>query len=588
MARNFVARALAIFVIGCLYAFGVFAQQTATFDTLFSELGRAYRTSQNDRDSILEKLKALEPTFTTDQNEKYQLAYANSLGDKGKHMERIALVESFIGKVKKPERRVRFLYELIQGNNALGKYERALQAMNDSILLLPTIEKTEQKIVALQGALNLLNSLRAYDAAMDLAERIYALRGDSSSSYAACVGMTNMVETNFMWGKNEQARSLVPGAIQACDANKHQFLSLIVKTHAAIDLINSGNDSKGIANALPLLREYSILNNKSEYVTQLEEAIARAYLKSRNLERAEHYAEQAYQRARSTNVLSLQEKTSETMAAIKRAQGKLAAAIEYYDINLALKNKVLDDQLQKNLAYQRVKFDTQDKANQLALLEQKNKTLRTEQALQHNRYQNLILLLTLGLVLLTILGVWLYNTLQLKNLFRASSQIDGLTQVCNRAYFTATAQQAFNDPACDVSLVLFDMDFFKRINDTYGHPTGDWVLKTVCDTVRQQLPKSCQLGRLGGEEFAICLPQHTSHEATTVAERCRVAIADIGAHPSGLILDISASFGVATRGAHQPDSFEETLVQADKALYLSKNDGRNRVTAYQLSGASTQ
>ncbi len=585
MVRSHFVRALICLTIGWSCSSGAIAQAEPTLDALFAELNE-YGLSPNEGDAILEKLKVSQPTFTPEQNEKYQLYYAFSLGAKGKHEERVKLVESFIGQVKSPALRARFLYELIDGSTALGTYERALRTMNDSILLLPVLEKDSQKIVVLQGALNLLTSLRAYDEALDFAERIYALRGDTAGSYPACVGLANKVETNYMRGSNELARSFVQDAIQACDANKNQFFSLIVKTYAAIDIVDSGNYAKGITTSLPLLDEYSALSKNSDYLTQLEEAVARAYLKTGNTERAEHYGLQAYQRAQTSRVLALQEKTSETMAAVKRAQGQLAAAISYYDINLDLKKKVLGDQLHKNLAYQRVKFDTQDKANQMALLEQKNKNLSTEKALQQNEYQNLILLLTLGAVVLAILGAWLFNTLRLKNIFRVSAQVDGLTQVSNRAHFTTSAHQVFNDAAHSVSLVLFDMDMFKKINDTYGHAAGDWVLKTVCSTVKTQLHKADLLGRLGGEEFALCLPNFMEEEARALAERCRAAIAAIDTAPSGFDFPITASFGVATRSAHETESFEETLVHADKALYLSKNEGRNRVTVYQHSGAT--
>nr|WP_295786723.1 GGDEF domain-containing protein [Rhodoferax sp.] len=583
MAHHYVARALACLLVGSTCALGAVAQPTSAFDALLAEHSQAYSKSSSDRDAILERLKALEPSFTPEQNEKYQLAIANSLGDQGKHVERVALVESFIGQVKAPAGRVSFLYELIQGNTALGRYENALQAMNESILLLPGLQKASQKVVALQGALNLLTSLRAYDEALDLAERMYALRGDAVGSYAACAGLANKVETNYMRGNSALARSLVPNAISACEAFKNQFLTLIVKTHAAIDLIDSGNLATGITTSLALLQEYAVLNKDSEYLTLLQEALARAYLATYNFDRAEQYGFQAYERAQKDHVLILQEKTSQTMAAIKRAQGQLSAAIDYYDINLTLKDKVLDDQLHKNLAYQRVKFDTRDKANQMALLEQKNKNLSTEKALQQNKYQNLILLMTLILVVLAILGAWLFNTLRLKNTFRLSAQIDGLTQVSNRAHFTASAQHAFKDMARNVSLVLFDMDLFKKINDTYGHAAGDWVLKTVCITVKAQLQKAELLGRLGGEEFAICLPNFPEMEAELFAERCRTAIAAIDTNPSGFAFSITASFGISTRSAGQSTSFEDTLVEADKALYLSKNEGRNRVTVYQRS-----
>lgn len=588
MLRNDFVRLLAVLAIGLLCLSGTIAAEHDTFDSLYPEVLKTLGTSPKEADAALEKLRALQPTFTPEQNEKYQLTYAHSLGDRGRHEERIAIVESFIGQVKAPARRASFLYELIDGNTALGRYEKALQAMNESILLVPVIEKPSQKIVALQGALNLLRSLHAYDDALGLAERIYALRGNTVGSYAACAGLANKVETNYERGSSVLAGSFVPDAIKACDANKNPFFSLIVKSLAAIDLIDVGNYAKGIASSLPLMQEFSVLSPDSDYAVQLEEALARAYLKTNNLERAEHFGQLAYQRAQSGRVLLLQEKTSETMAAIKRAQGKLAAAIDYYDINLALKKKVLDDQVQKNLAYQRVKFDTQDKANQLALLEQKNQNLRMERTLQERQYENMILLMTLGLILLTILGAWLIRTIGKMDAFRLSAQVDALTQVSNRAYFTTCAQQAFKDTRQTVSLVLFDMDYFKHVNDTFGHATGDWVLKTVCETVKAHLRKTDLFGRLGGEEFALCLSGFTPEEVLTLAERCRVAILATDTRPSGFEFAIASSFGIATRAVGEHDNYKDLLAAADKALYVSKNTGRNRVSVYQPSKANEQ
>src|SRR3990167_2464248 len=195
MVRNDIVRLLVVLAIGLLCSSGTIAAERDTFDSLYPEVVKTLGTSPKEADAALEKLRALQPTFTPEQNEKFQLTYAHSLGDRGRHEERIAIVESFISQVKAPARRARFLYELIDGNTALGRYEKALQAMNESILLVPVIEKPSQKIVALQGALNLLRSLHAYDDALGLAERIYALRGDTIGSYAACAGLANKVET---------------------------------------------------------------------------------------------------------------------------------------------------------------------------------------------------------------------------------------------------------------------------------------------------------------------------------------------------------------------------------------------------------
>jgi len=579
-------RALVLVLVSLVSPMQTLATEQATVDALLSESSKHLYATPEKALVPLEKLAALQSAFTPTQNEKYHLILASSLGFRGQHAQRVALVQSFIGQVTTPGRRASFLYELIDGYTSLGQYEQALRALNESIALLPMLVKTGDKITVLQAAIAASIAFEDYGAALDFAERIYALRGtDKPGTYAACVGLTDKVELHFMRGASAQARALLQDANDACKTNNNPFFVLINQSNAAVDQINAGDYSAGLANGLPLFAEHAAVNQGSDYVTQLEEAVARAYLQMGNTERAEHFGLQAYQRAQASKILAMQVKTSKTMAAIHRAKGALDRALVYYDTHLALRKQLLDDRLQRNLAYQRVRFDSQDRANQLALLEQRNKSLGIERALQQGRHQNLVLLLTLGLVVLAIVGAWLLRTLQLKNRLRKSAQVDGLTQVCSRAHFIACARQAFRATGQDTSLVLFDMDFFKAINDTYGHATGDWVLKTVCHTVQQQLPKTALLGRLGGEEFAICLPQFSAHEARTLAEHCRAAIADIGAHPSGLNLEIRASFGVATRSIQGPNTFEETLAAADKALYVSKNEGRNRVTAYQPPGA---
>lgn len=354
----------------------------------------------------------------------------------------------------------------------------------------------------------------------------------------------------------------------------------IIRSFGAIDSINSGNLDHGIALGLPLLKDLANSVHGSEYVIRLEEALARAYLTKKNLTLAEQFGLRAYQKAKRQNNVHLLENVTETMASVKQAQNQLAASIDYYRINSELKKMQLDDQLHRNLAYQRVKFDTQDKANQLILLEQKNKILLVEKQLERRKNENLVLLMTLGTVLLAVISGWLISVWRQKNMFRKTSQTDGLTEVSNRSHFIAYSSKIFeNDKQC-VSLVLFDMDHFKRINDTFGHGAGDWVLKNTCKTVKSQLRKTDLVGRLGGEEFAICLPASTEDEVVVFAERCRAAINEIDTSDSGYKFSISASFGIATRGKAGNQTFDETLAAADKALYQSKDSGRNRVTVY--------
>jgi diguanylate cyclase (GGDEF)-like protein len=152
---------------------------------------------------------------------------------------------------------------------------------------------------------------------------------------------------------------------------------------------------------------------------------------------------------------------------------------------------------------------------------------------------------------------------------------DDLTGLANRRRFldllSAHIASVDRAPAC---VIMFDIDHFKDINDSFGHATGDQVLRRVADAARSALRAHDAIGRVGGEEFAIVCRARSEQMASLVAERIREAIEAID-HPESALLCITASFGVAQV---QPGSTAvEALDHADVPLYLAKNKGRNCV-----------
>jgi diguanylate cyclase (GGDEF)-like protein len=158
---------------------------------------------------------------------------------------------------------------------------------------------------------------------------------------------------------------------------------------------------------------------------------------------------------------------------------------------------------------------------------------------------------------------------------------DGLTGLLNRRTFNAQLQgrlreaQRYNRP---LSLLLLDVDHFKKVNDTYGHPAGDAVLRGIAALAQKQARETDIVARYGGEEMALILPETDGHGAHAIAERIRKAVA-AASHPSERgAIQVTLSIGVATWPG-QGDSAEAVLDAADKALYRAKQAGRNRVTA---------
>ncbi len=127
-----------------------------------------------------------------------------------------------------------------------------------------------------------------------------------------------------------------------------------------------------------------------------------------------------------------------------------------------------------------------------------------------------------------------------------------------------------------LSLLMMDLDHFKKINDTYGHNSGDEVLRTFGQVVDNQTRQSDVGGRLGGEEFAVCLPETFKEQAVELAERIREQLAEHTFEADGETFTVTCSIGIA-EWSPEYDSLEELLDRADEAMYEAKEQGRNRV-----------
>jgi diguanylate cyclase (GGDEF)-like protein len=156
---------------------------------------------------------------------------------------------------------------------------------------------------------------------------------------------------------------------------------------------------------------------------------------------------------------------------------------------------------------------------------------------------------------------------------------DFLTGICNNRSFNQISQNEVNRAArthTALSVIMMDIDEFKTINDTYGHATGDVVLKAIAELGRNNLRGIDTIGRLGGEEFGILLPHTDLAGANTIAGHLRAAVEDAEIASQFGIIKITASFGVAQMRATD-GGIEDVLVRADAKLYEAKRAGRNCV-----------
>lgn len=158
---------------------------------------------------------------------------------------------------------------------------------------------------------------------------------------------------------------------------------------------------------------------------------------------------------------------------------------------------------------------------------------------------------------------------------------DSLTCVANRGHLLAMGEQEFSRARRyqrPLSVLMLDIDRFKQINDNYGHAMGDEALKAIARAIADSLRKGDCLGRFGGEEFVVFLPETDLAAAMKIGDRIRLTIAEISFFSDENSWQITASIGVAAY-TFQDETIDDLIKRADKALYCAKHQGRDRVVA---------
>jgi diguanylate cyclase (GGDEF)-like protein len=184
-----------------------------------------------------------------------------------------------------------------------------------------------------------------------------------------------------------------------------------------------------------------------------------------------------------------------------------------------------------------------------------------------------------GVLVIALLIYFLVTNLRFRQQLVRLASTDGLTGLPNRRRTVELASAALTEANATqqpLTIAIIDMDHFKFINDRCGHATGDYVLKEFARMGRDSLRAGDVLGRWGGEEFLLVMPEATADVAITALERLRTLVFGIVLPPSGAGLRVTLSAGLAMN--EKPTrSLDELVARADAALYVAKNDGRDLV-----------
>ncbi|MBA3485768.1 MAG: GGDEF domain-containing protein [Lysobacter sp.] len=474
--------------------------------------------------------------------------------------------------------------------NTLGtrrQFSEGLRVLNEIIPMRDQVENKEWRDVGLNSAAIFYNYLGQHELALHYANEV--LEGSSSNEVRCVAGMI-AVEAQHRLGTLPADDALIDKNIEQCLAIGNRMAANFDRMVLARQWSGRGETDR----AITLLEKHAIEADAVGFHglrAEFHALLAELKLKKSDLDAAEAHAQAAIAVTDLLQAPRALATANKVLFQVAERRGDAVAALAYFQSYAEADKAALNEVNTRELAYQTVHNEILQSNHKIQLLSQQNEVLQLQQRVQKQSNQNMGMVVVLLALLVAVIGYWAYKVKRLHLILRHFAETDALTGISNRRHFTQQGQHSLEQ--CQLggesaALIMFDLDRFKAINDTYGHDAGDWVLERVATSCKGLCRRIDRFGRIGGEEFAILLHGCELNAAVRLAEDCRVRLSMIDTRECGHTFPMTASFGV-TSTALSGYSLSALMSHADLMLYRAKREGRNMVRAYgnDLPAAST-
>lgn len=471
--------------------------------------------------------------------------------------------------------RFRSLAALIPVLDTAHRYEDAFRRLNQLQELLPSVQDNAARQAGLAVAARLLDSAGQFDLAENYARDLVDHPGAGSDP---CKSMQLLVRVRRDAGRLIGTDPAYASAMASCESVGDVVAAESMRADIGAYYVTAGEPQAAV-DALAPHRDTVAGLGQPVLLAEVDTALASAWLALGDTDRARRAGESAAAFDAHDPAAFPRDVALKVLYEVEQRVGDARAALAYHEQYMAAEKASLDDVSARSLAFQVVDQQTLAHKADVDALNKQNEILRLSNALDRKEVENgRLYIFVLGLVLIGIV-VLVLRLRRSQMRFMRMARRDGLTGICNREHFVEQSERVLaygarsDRGAC---LILFDLDHFKNVNDTWGHSVGDEVLKRAVDVCRRALHACDVFGRLGGEEFAVLLPDCSPAQARARAEQLRLSIAATSATPSRPELVVTASFGVAST-LQCGFELHRLLVVADGALYRAKRSGRNCV-----------
>ncbi|MFD2165916.1 diguanylate cyclase [Thalassotalea euphylliae] len=536
---------------------------------------------------LLNELESSQGSLTKAQNDYFLLLSASQLMFEGNFSSGLKITKKLL---KDNSLNINTKRKTIQLNMNVALINRdwglGFKHLEQLLLLLPQLTDDIAKQDALVVAAMFYNRLNEHKITLSYVKQAKQLDLNKKN---LCVSERLFAEASLKLGVISPHDYSVQNALETCENNQQFIWSGFLRTLIA----RLYNDMESPNDALNMLLPYlpELRNTKySNLIAEVYSAMAQAYWLKQNTDKAYEYAQKALEVGNHISSTLPMVQTYLLLYKIEKLGGNVDKALEYHEQYAEADRRYLDDLSAKAMAFQLAQHQAEQQEKNIALLNNQNQLLSNRNALLQaenelalSETENSRLIGLLMLIIMALLAFFGVRSWLSQRRLKVLASTDYLTQTYNRGHFMmlaeemlASAERTNRTDTC----IVFDLDKFKEINDKYGHAAGDWVLRAVADAVKTVIRDQDIFARLGGEEFIILLPNCDTQAALYVTEECGKRLAAIDTRPTGNRFGVSASFGISTT-AISGYILDDIVRQTDEAMYLSKQNGRRRVTIHQ-------
>lgn len=465
-------------------------------------------------------------------------------------------------------------------------WAEGLSTVSNILTELPLIEDKKLYHLALIVTAIFYNQIGQYELGLSYAQKVEL---SSNQGRDQCIAKWLIIESNVKLKQLDLSDPRIKHAISLCRINDDFLAISYINSYLAEIYLENHEQDK----ALELLNStiQDTLNTKYPRIIAITYSLlAQAHWLNKDAVLTKQFALKALESEKKEDTAQANILSYKLLFELEKAQKNYELALLYHE-KYTIADKLYYNETQKKyLAFQLAEHQAKEQQSKIDLLNKENALLTsekalltTEKAMTHGNIENNRLIIIILIITLSVLTFWGFRLLNAHKRIKELAEYDALTGIFNRGHFTHVAENTINyckNSEQNVSLIMFDLDQFKEVNDNYGHACGDWVLHKTAEVCKNLGRQNDIFARIGGEEFCIILTSCDMQAAWQRAEACRKAIAEINTADSGFSFTITASFGV-TDAKTSGYTLEKLLADADSAAYASKDAGRNEVTVYQ-------